>query len=109
VFDRRLTHVLGFSVDEHRARRSFLPWSLARLGRSAGEVDTWGTHALLVAGELALYLDHGASFSEFVNREVPGGLVLADVVVDRAGVVVSLAYDPEHEGEPLTFDAAPAA
>ena len=88
LYDRRLTRAVGFAVDEHGARSSFLPWASAAVSEDA--VDTWAPFSLLGGGELALYLEQGSRLTAALHVPGPSGAALTDVFVDRAGAVVSL-------------------
>lgn len=91
LYDRRFTRAVGFAVDEYGARSSFLPWASAAVSSEA--VDTWAPFSLLAGGELALYLEQGSRLTAALHVPGPGGAALADVFVDRAGAVVSLAME----------------
>lgn len=99
LYDRRFTRAVGFAVDEHGARTSFLPWASAGVTWEA--VDTWAPFSLLGRGELALYIEHGSRLTRALHVKGPNGAALTDVFVDRAGAVVSLATE--------TMSDAPAA
>lgn len=101
VFDHDLARVVGLVVSTRGTHRRFLPWIAAT--RTPSHVATSSVLAVLSTSELAFYLEHGTKLSDELRRLDAHGSLLADVLVRRDGMVVSLVHGESqtlagHEG-----------
>ena len=88
LLNRRLGHVLGFSVRGPGAHTHFLPWIATDVHRD--EVAVRSVLSLLSPCELAFYVDNGVGLRGLAGS----GRNATDVLVERDGDVVAVVIAP---------------